>query len=133
MSTTPTAPAIIWQVETGLLGVCITQGALDELLHEWLGDRNYVRVLDYTGSQFSYGPEMAVSVLPADVEVVRIKLLLLGATLEGFDARRFGGKRGIPHLLDEYVRLAEPNAAPNGGPATPSASSGATEGPPSVS
>ena len=29
--------------------------------------------------------------------------------------------------------LTEPGAAPNGGPATPSANSGATEGPPSVS
>jgi hypothetical protein len=44
--------------------------------------------------------------------------------------------RNPPHSISEVRqmrRTAEPNAAPNGGPATQLANSGVTEGPPSVS
>jgi hypothetical protein len=81
VSAKPTAPAIIWQVETGLMEVCVTQSALEKLLHEWLADRTGLRVLDYAGSLFSYGPERPVSVQRADPDVVRTKLLLFGAAL----------------------------------------------------
>ena len=41
--------------------------------------------------------------------------------------------KGDKHAAKYLRKLVEPGAAPNGGPATPSGSSGAAEGPPSVS
>ena len=68
-----------------------------------------------------------------NVGAINTALRFLGVQVgdhhDEFDALGLGRHRGT----EDWEHLAEPSAAPNGGPATPQRNSGVTEGPPSVS
>jgi hypothetical protein len=68
-----------------------------------------------------------------DVHAINTALRFLGVVIgdhhDEFDALGLGNCRGT----DEWLRIAEPDASPNGGPARRSGNSGVSGGPPSVS
>ncbi|MBI1746165.1 MAG: DUF4145 domain-containing protein [Acidobacteria bacterium] len=101
-------------------------GRIDSRMIHWA---HGVRLV---GNEAAHDVDTAVTVEDArDILEFTEALLLYVFTLDtkfrSFEARRKG--RAQPSATG----VAQPNAAPNGGPATPSGSSGVTEGPPSVS
>jgi hypothetical protein len=92
----------------------------------------------WEAGQITFGPEISTGAINAslrrmgiaDGPVVTIHGSPLAPGRDPFDVVGLGRHRSVGGWLQE---IAEPSAAPNGGPATRLGNSGVTEGPPSVS
>ena len=128
-------PMLSTSAKAATLGAAAIKGGAMAKSAELVGLFNAViaPVLGFLGPWLQYRAFLAAAKTDNERQSIRSYYHRLRSIMLAFALGLFTAVSIVPALRLRPERIAEQGAAPNGGPATPLASSEVTEGPPSVS